>query len=46
MLAINYEYYFAYQKWQKKILADDFDEKQGLYQGKIKPITLDSICYY
>ena len=25
---------------------DDFDEKWGLCQEKIKPITLDSICCY
>ena len=48
VLAINFDNYFAYQKWQREKFSqnDDFDENQGLCQEKIKPITLDSICCY
>ena len=48
MLATNFEYYFAYQKWQRRNFSqhDDFDEKQGLCQGKIMPITFSLQCAF
>ena len=48
MLATNFEYFLPIKNDREDNFSqhDDFDEKQGLCQEKIKPFTLDSICCY